>query len=321
MAKLTALLIGAALLLAAAAPADAADVLKKGSRGARVAKVQRWLGLNADGIFGKDTKAAVKRWQRRHGLTADGIVGPATWHALQARAPRRARARKQRSSSSAPRSAAAAPTYARSSACSHIPADGVFGPQTARAVKRFQRARGLVADGIVGPATWAALGRAGIARRAQARRAHVPRRPRRAADASCAGSSPPATASPTSRTSTAAATGSGTTRGYDCSGSVSYALHGAGLLSSALTSRRLHVLGLARAGPLGDDLRLPRPRLHGRQRPPLRHDRAQRDRHALAGRRSAPRRATSSATRPACKKPNRGRSAEVPERAREMACR
>jgi cell wall-associated NlpC family hydrolase len=30
--------------------------------------------------------------------------------------------------------------------------------------------------------------------------------------------------------------------GYDCSGSVSYALRGGGLLSSALTSRRLHVL-------------------------------------------------------------------------------
>ena len=82
MARLSALLIGVALLLAAAAPADAADVLKKGSRGPRVAKIQDWLGQKADGIYGKDTKAAVKRWQRRNGLTADGIVGPATWAAL-----------------------------------------------------------------------------------------------------------------------------------------------------------------------------------------------------------------------------------------------
>jgi Transglycosylase-like domain/Putative peptidoglycan binding domain len=39
-----------------------------------------------------------------------------------------------------------------------IPADGVFGPMTERAVKRFQRGHGLVPDGIVGPLTRAALG-------------------------------------------------------------------------------------------------------------------------------------------------------------------
>jgi peptidoglycan hydrolase-like protein with peptidoglycan-binding domain len=39
-----------------------------------------------------------------------------------------------------------------------IPADGVFGPQTARAVRRYQARRGLVVDGIVGPQTAQALG-------------------------------------------------------------------------------------------------------------------------------------------------------------------
>lgn len=36
-------------------------------------------------------------------------------------------------------------------------ADGIFGPNTAKALRRFQRARGLQVDGIVGENTWAAL--------------------------------------------------------------------------------------------------------------------------------------------------------------------
>ena len=34
-----------------------------------------------------------------------------------------------------------------------IPADGIFGPQTRRAVRAFQRAHGLEVDGIIGPMT------------------------------------------------------------------------------------------------------------------------------------------------------------------------
>jgi len=35
--------------------------------------------------------------------------------------------------------------------------DGIFGPQTEDALKRFQAKSGLVTDGIVGPLTWAKL--------------------------------------------------------------------------------------------------------------------------------------------------------------------
>jgi peptidoglycan hydrolase-like protein with peptidoglycan-binding domain len=42
-----------------------------------------------------------------------------------------------------------------------ITADGIAGPQTRGALKRFQRAHGLPADGVAGPATVAALGLGG----------------------------------------------------------------------------------------------------------------------------------------------------------------
>jgi putative chitinase len=54
-------------------------LLKNGSRGEDVKKLQAKLGLNADGVFGPGTEKAVKKWQIDHDLTADGIVGDGTW--------------------------------------------------------------------------------------------------------------------------------------------------------------------------------------------------------------------------------------------------
>ena len=54
-------------------------LLKKGSTGDDVKKLQQKLGLSADGAFGPGTEAAVKKWQADNGLTADGIVGEGTW--------------------------------------------------------------------------------------------------------------------------------------------------------------------------------------------------------------------------------------------------
>jgi peptidoglycan hydrolase-like protein with peptidoglycan-binding domain len=38
-----------------------------------------------------------------------------------------------------------------------VPVSGVFGPKTRRAVRRFQRAKGVADDGRIGPTTWRAL--------------------------------------------------------------------------------------------------------------------------------------------------------------------
>ena len=52
--------------------------LRKGMQGDDVKKMQKALGISADGDFGFGTQTAVKKWQKANGLTADGIVGPAT---------------------------------------------------------------------------------------------------------------------------------------------------------------------------------------------------------------------------------------------------
>jgi hypothetical protein len=62
--------------------------VQQGKTGPEVRAVQRLLkskfnyGIAVDGIFGLDTKTAVKDFQSTHGLTADGIVGPLTWKKL-----------------------------------------------------------------------------------------------------------------------------------------------------------------------------------------------------------------------------------------------
>ena len=53
-------------------------VLKKGSTGEAVKRLQDELGLEDDGVFGPGTESAVKKWQAANGLAADGIVGPKT---------------------------------------------------------------------------------------------------------------------------------------------------------------------------------------------------------------------------------------------------
>lgn len=58
------------------------NTIKQGSRGDEVRTLQKKLNITADGIFGKNTEAAVKAYQKAHGLTPDGIVGPHTWESL-----------------------------------------------------------------------------------------------------------------------------------------------------------------------------------------------------------------------------------------------
>ncbi len=228
---LRSLLAICALLVALPLSAAEAKPLERGDRGERVAKLQRKLGLPADRIFGPATVRAVKRFQRRHGLTVDGIVGRATWRAIF-RSGSRASSRSRGSRGRATKRGRIALLQRRLG----LTADGVFGPATARAVRRFQRRRGLTADGVVGPATWAALGHPRIKMVLKRRSSSRGRR---------GGSSLPiavrrviAAGSRIAHAPYRYGGGHGSFKdsGYDCSGSVSYALHGGGLLSSPLDS-------------------------------------------------------------------------------------
>lgn len=57
-------------------------LLKLGSKGEDVKKLQTRLGLKADGDFGKGTESAVIKFQKDNGLKADGVVGDGTWSKL-----------------------------------------------------------------------------------------------------------------------------------------------------------------------------------------------------------------------------------------------
>jgi len=142
-------------LLLSAPSAAAAD--------ARVAALQVALqarGLYAgtiDGVAGPQTRRAVLAYQRRAGLERDGIAGPQTFRALGGHATLGARVLapdKHGLDVAALQFALAAHGFPSGTF------DGVFGPRTESALRRFQRWAGLAADGRAGRATAAALARA-----------------------------------------------------------------------------------------------------------------------------------------------------------------
>ena len=132
--------------------------IRRGDRNNFVVALQYLLneyGANIvpDGIFGGNTYNAVVTFQKNNNLTQDGIVGANTWRALLNLEPTSQVLRNGNRSS--------AVLFLQKLLLSYLypisDLDGIFGPETERAVRSFQSENGLTVDGIVGRNTWSAL--------------------------------------------------------------------------------------------------------------------------------------------------------------------
>ncbi len=224
----------------------------------------------ADGNFGPTTQTHVISFERKYHLTANGVVTKAVVSALGrfAKGSVVFGSSGGVSTGSQSQSSSAPPTLRQgakgrwvttlerelNAAGYATSVDGVFGSGLGRVVNQFKAAHGLAQDGVMGARSWAALTAAMSASQTTA----PPGQARLNPDGTVTA---PANAPQAIQQVIAAANqiafkpyiyGGGHGRwidsGYDCSGSVSYALHGAGLISSPEDSTELESYGSTGAG-------------------------------------------------------------------------
>jgi peptidoglycan hydrolase-like protein with peptidoglycan-binding domain len=191
-------------------------------------RLQAALHLSRDGEFGPETEAAIMRLQARHGLAVDGVVGPATWNVIGVSNE----GTLQPPPSAVPHVEASAPAEAAAE-----PSAGPGGSEPAAPELTSSRSSGSsgssssgssVGSSSSGPSTSSGVsgGGSGAVSRVIAAGNEIATRPYVYGGGH----------------------GSFKSNGYDCSGSVSYALHGAGLINSPEDSSQLESYGASGPG-------------------------------------------------------------------------
>lgn len=144
----------------------AKNYLEYGDKGSKVKELQRLLNvelpatLKEDGVFGANTRAAVRRYQLTRGLVIDGIAGPATLGAL--RSHKKPVTQKPKPTVETLNKGDHGPAVrelqrtlnAKFPSYSQLVVDGLFGKATEAVVKEFQRRHpNLEPSGDYGPKT------------------------------------------------------------------------------------------------------------------------------------------------------------------------
>lgn len=161
---------------AVVSPVYPGTVLKNGSSGSEVARIQKYLGalrvkyptlssITVDGKYGSQTASVVKQYQGIARMQIDGMVGRDTWNALigdynatiggSADTYPGIALRPGSSSEDVRHMQLLLNEIARVyTAINTQTVDGKYGDNMSSAVRRFQRQFGLSADGILGKDTW-----------------------------------------------------------------------------------------------------------------------------------------------------------------------
>ena len=142
--RMISMLLVLVLCLGAVCPLASAAVVMKGSSGSTVRQVQynlNFLGFNVgsvDGVCGNNTVKGIRNYQKSRGLEVDGMAGPATQNKLLSEVR-------------------SIQTLLSNKGFYYDSIDGIAGPNSIAAAKKFQQAAGLSQNGVMNDSSLNAL--------------------------------------------------------------------------------------------------------------------------------------------------------------------